>query len=239
MPETPLHGVYDAMGEAFARHAFSSTYNLLYDQPVVRSLIPDVNGKVVLDVGCGPGTYFGWLLEGGAEVIGVDASPTMIDIAARRFGRRVRLHVHEAPQPFRFLDDGEIDVAISALMIHYVRDPLPLLQELARVLAPNGALILSTTHPTTDWVRKGGSYFDTALETDLWTTDGEEHEVRFWRMPLQSLTDAFFAAGFVIERLVEHRPSVELAEADPAEFEKLVRRPGFIAFRLRPRPVGW
>jgi hypothetical protein len=37
------------------------------------------------------------------------------------------------------------------------------LREFRRVLKPGGALVLSKLHPTGDWLRHGGSYFDTRL----------------------------------------------------------------------------
>lgn len=42
--------------------------------PAVRSLLPDIIGKRILDAGCGDGTYSRRLADDGAEVIGVDFS---------------------------------------------------------------------------------------------------------------------------------------------------------------------
>lgn len=43
----------------------------------------------------------------------------------------------------------------------------------------------------------------------------------------------------MIDTLVEHRPDEIVEATDPEEYETLTTRPGFIAFRLRPRPEGW
>ena len=53
--------------------------------------------------------------------------------------------------------------------------------------------MLSTQHPTADWLRKGGSYFDVAVETDVWKLPGGDWEVSYWREPLTALCDAVFA----------------------------------------------
>ena len=54
---------------------------------------------------------------------------------------------------------------------------------------------------------------------------------------MESTFEEIFAAGFLIERLLEPRPVPEAASLDPAEYERLTREPmGFMAFRLRPRP---
>lgn len=227
------------MGEGFARRAFGSVYNRLYDQPTMQALAPALDGKTVLDVACGPGAYFDWLLDEGATVTATDASAEMVRLARSHAAGRVEVHLHDAAEPFDFLDDGSIDVTIAALMIHYLDDPLSTLRELHRVLAPDGVLLVSTQHPTADWLRKGGSYFDTKLESDIWRDGGEEFEVSYWRMPLTNLAELFSAAGFVIDKLVEHRPSDQVRSLDPNEYEMLATRPGFIGFRLRPRPEWW
>jgi hypothetical protein len=54
--------------------------------------------------------------------------------------------------------------------------------------------------------------------------------------PLETTCEEIFAAGFLIERLLEPRPVPEAAAIDPGEYERLAREPtGFMAFRLRPR----
>lgn len=193
----------------------------------------------MLDVACGPGAYFDWLLDEGATVIAVDASPEMVRLARDRAHGRVDVRLHNAGEPLDFIDDDSVDVAICALMIHYLDDPLPMLRELHRVLTLDGSLILSTQHPTTDWLRKGGLYFERKIETDTWRDADAEFDVAYWRMPLTDLADLFYEAGFVIDRLLEHRPDEAIRVSDPEEYETLMRRPGFIAFRLRPRPEAW
>jgi hypothetical protein len=76
------------------------------------------------------------------------------------------------------------------------------LGRLRRVLprpAPGGAAVLSTQHPVMDWLRKGGSYFQTTLETDMWNMPSGEQPVHFWREPLSALCAAATDAGFLIE----------------------------------------
>lgn len=40
-------------------------------------------------------------------------------------------------------------------------------------------------------------------------------------------------AGFILEKLVEPRPIIELREVDAAAYERLMKRPSFIAVRMR------
>jgi 2-polyprenyl-3-methyl-5-hydroxy-6-metoxy-1,4-benzoquinol methylase len=83
---------YDSYAAEYAEHASVAPYNALYDRPATLRLVGDVQGKRVLDAACGPGLYTEELLARQAEVIGCDASPTMIELeAARRPWRCARI----------------------------------------------------------------------------------------------------------------------------------------------------
>ena len=51
--------------------------------PLVAKLMGDVTGKLVLDFGCGTGTFSRFLQSKGANVTGVDVSGNMIEVAKR------------------------------------------------------------------------------------------------------------------------------------------------------------
>lgn len=227
---------YDRMADEFLAHAEDGAYNAHYDRPAVLELLGDVAGLRVLDAGCGPGLYAQALLARGAEVVGFDASSAMVDLARDRVGARAEFRVARLDAPLPYPDDS-VDVVLCALAIHYVADRHATFAELHRVLRPGGAAVVSTQHPTTDWLRKGGSYFDRVLETDTWRSlPAGRNEVRYWREPLSDLCTAATDSGFVIQRLVEPRAPEIMRERWPAEYDKLAQRPGFLALRLLALP---
>jgi SAM-dependent methyltransferase len=225
--------IFEEFAEEFERHAAVGSYNAHYDRPAVLDLLGDVRGKRVLDAGCGPGLYADELLARGAEIIGFDQSPEMVRLARRRLGSRADLRVHDLADPLDWIDDESFDVAVLALVIHHVDDRVSALRELHRALRAGGHLVVSTHHPTTDWLRLGGSYFLQESVEEIWN---DAWQVRFWRQPLATTCDEFFDAGFLIERIVEPTPSPTMADVDPDDYQKLSREPGFIAFRLLKPP---
>jgi SAM-dependent methyltransferase len=223
---------YDVFADEFLEHAQDGFFNAHYDRPTCLALLGDVAGKRVLDAACGPGLYAEELIRRGAQVIGFDHSPRMIEICKARVGQG-DFRVHDLRDPIGWLPDGCVDLVLCALAIEYVDDRVAALRELRRVLRPGGALVLSRQHPTGDWLRHGGSYFDVRIVQETWS---KGWSVRYWLAPLETTCEEIRAAGFVIERLLEPRPDPEAAAIDAEEYERLAREPrGFIAFRLAPR----
>ena len=220
---------YDSFAAEYEEHAATAPYNALYDRPAMLDLIGDVDGRRVLDVGCGPGIYVAELIEKGAEVLACDASPQMVDLARERVGGQASIRVHSLEEPFDWVDDQTIDVAVNALVYHYANDRASFLSEIHRVLRPDGVLVISTHHPAGDWHRLGGSYFAVEPVTETWATGWE---ITAWRVPLTQLTAEFTEAGFLIERLVQPAPQPEMAKSDPGSYQRLSTEPGFILFRL-------
>jgi SAM-dependent methyltransferase len=230
--------IYDGIAAEYAVHARTGVYNALYDRPAVLGLLGDVTGKRVLDAGCGPGLYLEELVERGADAVGIDGSGEMVKQAKHRLGHRASVSRHDLRQPLPF-PGGEFDVAISALVIHYLDDRVGFLRELHRVVKPGGVVVFSTQHPVDDWRRHGGSYFATERVADIWrtVTGGREVSMPFWRMPLTVIFDEVRAAGFEIDRLLEPRPVPEVRELEPETYEKLNTQPTFLALRLK-RPLS-
>lgn len=221
--------MYEPFAAAFERHAEDSAYNAHYDRPAMLELLGDVEGLDVLDAGCGPGFYAEALVERGATVTAFDASPELVRRARSRVGSRADIRVWDLEQPLTWLPDDRVDLALMALVLHHVANRAQALSEMHRVLRPGGRLVVSTTHPTSDWMLLGGGYFERGLVEETWQADWH---VRYWRQPLEAWCREFAEAGFLIERLVEPQPAETMASRHPDTYDRLSSSPGFIGFQL-------
>jgi len=219
------------MSGDYEQRAADSAYNAHYDRPAVLAALGPVHGLRVLDAACGPGLYTQELLARGAVVRAFDASPVMVDLARARIADRAQVDQAVLGQPLPYAD-GVFDLVVCALAIQYAADRAAAFTEFCRVLRPGGALVLSTQHPTTDWLRKGGSYFEVSLETDVWHTPSRDQPVRFWREPLSTLCGYGTGAGFLIEKVIEPLPADTMRERYPKDYQKLTAEPGFLILRF-------
>ncbi|MFL6732353.1 MAG: bifunctional 2-polyprenyl-6-hydroxyphenol methylase/3-demethylubiquinol 3-O-methyltransferase UbiG [Sphingomicrobium sp.] len=105
-----------------------------------------LEGKSALDVGCGAGLLAEPLSRLGAAVTGLDASPELI-AAAREHARAIGLEIdYRAGELFEL--EGQFDLITCMEVVEHVADPAAFVAALAKRLAPEGLLILSTPNAT-------------------------------------------------------------------------------------------
>ena len=118
----------------------------LYDQkhafvwekarPLLRLLAPQ-NGERILDVGCGTGQLTAEIAATGAQVVGVDHSPEMIEAARKKFSA-LRFEVCDARAlPFR----DEFDAVFSNAALHWIPEAETVVAGIARALKPGGRVV--------------------------------------------------------------------------------------------------
>jgi trans-aconitate 2-methyltransferase len=98
--------------------------------------------RLVLDIGCGPGALTATLIERwpGAEIVGIDSSPEMIEIAQRR---AITDRLHFVLADIRsWHPERPYDLIVSNACLHWIEDHASLLRRLVSMLSGGGVLAI-------------------------------------------------------------------------------------------------
>ena len=141
-PAGYVTNLFDGIAQQFEHHL---VHDLEYQVPAALAKLvrPELEADSrVIDLGCGTGLV-GAALEGArAQIIGVDLSPRMLEIAARR-GAYARLECGELVEVLSRTAPGSVRAVLAADVFIYVGDLAAVYAAVARVLAPRGLFAFS------------------------------------------------------------------------------------------------
>ena len=165
------------------------------DAFVLRQAPLHLAGARVLEVGCGTGKNSAWLVSQARELIALDFSPGMLDVARRRVrASNARFIEHDVTRSWP-AETGSVDIVVGNLVLEHVRDLAPVFREASRVLRAGGQLFVCELHPYRQ-LRGGQAHF-----VDV-HTDETVHVAAFRHTASEYVTDAH-AAGFILRALGE------------------------------------
>ncbi|MDD3313670.1 metalloregulator ArsR/SmtB family transcription factor [Pseudodesulfovibrio sp.] len=95
------------------------------------------------DIGCGTGDLLEIMAEHADMVIGVDNSPRMLELAGERFPDDAHMSLRIGETTHLPLRDQEADCTVMSLVLHHLARPEDALREAARVLRPDGRLLIA------------------------------------------------------------------------------------------------
>jgi ubiquinone/menaquinone biosynthesis C-methylase UbiE len=174
-------------------------------------LIGPVEGKRLLDLGCGCGHNAIALARQGAKVIGVDESSEQVAEARAACDREgVKVELHHAPlAELAFLRADTIDGAVSAMGLAPIEDIDRVFRQVHRVLKTESPLVMSFPHPAFALIdpadperRVVRSYWDTAPIA----ADAPERPADLPRT-ISSIFTSLTRANFRIDTVLEPEPS--------------------------------
>lgn len=229
-----LNPMYSEFAREYDSAIQNNIYNAQYERPSLLALLPNVKGKTVIDLGCGPGLYSEFLVENGANVTAVDGSAEMIEIVEGKLGNRVQCYVQDLAIGLPKERDQSFDIVICPLMIHYLEDLTKLFHDIKRVLKPNGLFVFSTHHPFVDYqLSPSGNYFLQEKIVDEWDTLGRLVHVEYYRRSLTAIIQAVVDAGMCVMELTEGKPDASIQETSPECYRKLSTEPGFLFLKCK------
>lgn len=200
----------------------------------LRRWFPNLEGKAMLDLGCGYGWHCAYAAQMGAKrVLGLDQSEKMLEEARMRNAHPAISYVLG---DLRHLEaSGEtFDFVLSNLALHYVEDLDSVFVQICRVLRPGGVFLLNIEHPVftagvnQDWV------YDEAGKALHWPVDDYFYpgkrmtcflgrQVEKYHHTLTQIFMGLVGAGFQVTAMEEAMPEAALRELP--EMKDEMRRP--------------
>ncbi|RCS22823.1 class I SAM-dependent methyltransferase [Phyllobacterium salinisoli] len=204
--------------------------------PALRSLLPNLKGRDVLDLGCGFGDFARYARSCGAEsVTAVDISKRMLEEATRLTDDPGITYLESSIESF-VPRRQSVDVVVSSLALHYVESYAKVVHQIFESLKPAGQFVFSIEHPLVTanpvgWVRDGDdllhwpldNYSEEGQRDTKWFVDG----VIKYHRTVATYVNTLIARGFRIDRLEEPGPVVPALAVRP-ELEQERRRPPFL-----------
>ncbi len=124
-------------------------HQILFD-PELKKVLGDLKGKRILDLGCGNGYWLPYFAKKAKAVNGVDFSPELLRIAAKRTKhlKKVKLGFADIGKKLPF-SSGRFDVVFASMVLFFLNKAAlrRLFKEVARVLKKDGKFIFSVNHP--------------------------------------------------------------------------------------------
>ena len=213
-------------------------YREHFNNPAFLKFTGDLKGKAVLDAGCGEGYNTRLLARSGAQMVGIDISRRLIQLA-RQEEQRDPLGIRYEVASFTDLslfEDASFDVVVSFMALMDGPNFEGASKEIFRVLRPEGELIFSMTHTCfltkgIEWIRDEegnciklivSDYFDHRPVVQHWKfpkgpipEDTKPFAVPRFPKTLSEYINALICTGFVLREIEEPRPSEEACKEHP------------------------
>jgi ubiquinone/menaquinone biosynthesis C-methylase UbiE len=193
----------------------------------------DLSGKCVLDAGCGTGRYLELLRASNPSTLaGIDFAPAMLKVAKTKFADSSVFLLGGRIDSIPFADRS-LDFVLSTLALDHLRDLHGGVSELARVLRPGGAMVISLFHPN---AKKRGWQRTFRTRADK----GHLYAAEYYGHDTSSYLTEFETCGLGIEQTIEPvideslKPFYERA-ARMDLYEEFKGLPLLLVFRLRKR----
>jgi SAM-dependent methyltransferase len=202
---------YDAVAEEYGARFFDELAAKPLDRALLDCLVEMTRGSgVIADIGCGPGQIARYLVDHGAEAMGIDLSPEMVMLAQRlspdisfRVGDMLALDLE---------DNALGGIAAFYSVIHAPPEQMPqVMREFYRALRPGGLALLAF------------HIGEELVHLDEWWEKPVSLDFHFYQP--ETLARRLEEAGFRIEAQVERAPYAGSVEHPSQRGYLLARKP--------------
>lgn len=219
-------------------------YNELLETPILNTMLPDMDQKRVLDIGCGMGHHAKQYAAAGATyVMAIDISEKMLSYARENNGASNVEYIKMAMEDIDKIAE-KFDIITSSLAFDYVENFFDMMQKIKLRLNPGGILVFSASHPidtSYDGLydrythnEKGERIYANVRNYGVegkriihWAVDDYE----LYHHTFSTMVNAIIKAGLCIEECQESIATEELLHKYPGMFEGTLHQPNFIFFK--------
>ncbi len=220
-------------------------YNDLLEQPTMASLLPELHGKTVLDLGCGYGhNCTDFIRRGARRVVGIDISEKMLSVAIKEASDKNIQYLNMSMTDIDLLSEN-FDMIYSSLAFHYVEDFDTFAKAMYSKLNHGGTLLFSQEHPIVTATVDGNGHFNKDEKGNKvsytlsnynepgkrkihWYVDG----VIKYHRTFGGIITALAKAGFVVQEVLEPVPEETAIEKMPAMRKEFIK-PCFLIVKAK------
>jgi ubiquinone/menaquinone biosynthesis C-methylase UbiE len=175
----------------------------------------DVNGRDVVDIGCGTGALaFECLARGAKSVMCADVSKLMLDMCRKKAHERSygdgRIAFHLIGGASGQLESGRFDAALSSMVLGMVPDPEAIVSDAARLVRPGGVVAVASHGPEYDWEPTDAAFRAIPKRYVL------GYRIEFWPQSEKAVHDLLEGAGLTGVRTGRHGWTLEFDDPGDA-----------------------
>lgn len=252
--KTEIEINWDNMAKAYEDFTENEdSYSYSIEWPCIQKMLPPLNHKKILDLGCGTGRFsFLFEKENPLSVLGVDISEHMLNIAkekAKAKNSKVKFIQGDISNSNIYVN-RKFDFIFSSTTFHYIKDIKSLFKYIFHALNDTGICIVSLMHPvyTAQYpVDKNGEF----TSDDEWVVRYLDKSKRAYIQPWiefnedinnylsmsyhHTVSDYFNAiidAGFTIEKVEEPSPPENWRKKFYHRYNAFIETPSFMILKL-------
>lgn len=221
-----------------------SAANIIVEKPALFSLLPNLKGKSIMDLGCGYGENCKEFSRLGAiKVLGIDISEKMLQVANQE-NKCANVNFMKISMNDLSAINKKYDVVVSSLAVHYIENLDRLLSSVYDLLTDDGYFIFSQEHPLTTAL----------LKENYWSRDSEGNILHYnltdysllgerktkwivedvikYHRTFSSIFNSLIKAGFTIEKVLEPLPDEKTLEQYPS-YKKYYHKPDYLLIKAK------
>jgi SAM-dependent methyltransferase len=222
-----------------------NSYSNVIEWPCIKKILPDLENRNIIDIGCGSGRYSFYFDSYSPKfILGIDISQKMIDLANQKRNENLKIRFRKCSiDDISTLKTGKYDFAFSSTASHYWSDLNKAFHGIYNVLCPNGVFILSAMHPiyTASYpLVSNGEYKLRYSNREIreyiqpWTKFSKKVDKEICKSFHYTISDYcnnLINVGFRIERIDEPIPPNIWKETNNERYEQTINEPLFLIIK--------